>query len=343
MNKKAMIAMSGGVDSSVTALLMMEAGYKCTGVTMHLMAGKDEEQRDASRVCERLGIPHRVLDLSEPFEKKIIGRFIDAYQRGETPNPCVDCNRFLKFGRLFEEMEDGSVMATGHYARVQKQEGKILLLKAADESKDQSYVLYSLTQRQLERIHFPLGDKSKEEIRALAAAHGLENAQKKDSQDICFVPDGDYAGYIERYIDEVFRPGPIMDESGRILGEHRGLIRYTIGQRRGLGIASEGRLYVKTLDTDRNAVVLGGNPSLYSQTLEAVRFNLIAGGRLERPVRLGAKIRYRHAEQPATAEQIDEDRVRVTFDTPQRAITPGQSVVLYDGDVVVGGGVIMGK
>ena len=341
--EKALIAMSGGVDSSAAALLMKGRGYACAGATLLLLPGRGEDARDARAVCARLDMPHHEIDLRRAFAQKVTGPFAEAYRRGETPNPCVACNRSVKFGLLPDwAVSSGfSVLATGHYARTEKAGGRVLLRKAADLSKDQSYVLWPLTQKQLEKVCFPLGELTKPEVRALCAAHGLENAQKKDSQDICFVPGRDYAEYIEQYIGEKLLPGPILSNSGEVLGRHRGLARYTIGQRRGLGVPGGRRLYVAALDVGRNAVVLAENAALFSKTLEADHLNLIAARCLESPMRLSAKIRYRHKEQPATVEQIHEGRIRVTFDEPQRAVTPGQSVVLYEGDAVVGGAVIV--
>lgn len=350
------VGMSGGVDSSTAAWLLKQAGYDVVSVTLNLFGREllaDQEEnccvlndvQDARAVADHLGIAHYVFDLSSCFRAQVVDPFVTAYERGATPNPCVDCNRALKFGALLQQVRahGWNKIATGHYVRSRLDEGtgRWLLYKAAHPEKDQSYVLYCLNQDQLAHSLFPLGELEKEEIRAIAERQGLITARKRDSQDICFIPDGDYAAFIRRYTGREYPEGPFLDEAGNQLGIHSGIIGYTVGQRRGLGVSSNsGRLYVKQVLTDRNAVVLSGNESLFSRTLIGERLNLIACEKLDRPVKLRAKVRYRMTEQPCTVEQIEEDRVRVCFDTPQRAITPGQSVVFYDGDVVVGGAVI---
>ncbi|MCL2002661.1 MAG: tRNA 2-thiouridine(34) synthase MnmA [Oscillospiraceae bacterium] len=357
MSQKALIAMSGGVDSSVAAYLMKTRGFDCAGATMKLFGNGDiglggddvccslESAEDARSVADSLGLPFYVFNFAPDFKKQVVGRFVRAYQKGETPNPCVDCNRYIKFDKLLRRAKelDMDYLVTGHYARIERdaRTGKYLLKKAADETKDQSYVLYALTQEQLSHILFPLGAYTKAEIRALAAAQGFVNADKRDSQDICFAPDGDYAGFIERRAGAPAEPGDFVDARGGVLGRHKGLIRYTIGQRKGLGIAFKTPLYVLSKDTAANTVTLGGDGELYTKTLEASEFNWIAGDKPDAPVRVKAKVRYKHAEQWATAEQVGEDRVRVVFDEPQRAIAKGQAAVLYDGDTVVGGGTIL--
>lgn len=356
MSKKALVAMSGGVDSSVAALLMQQQGYEVTGVTMKLFANEDicvsrersccslEDVEDARSVAQRLGIPYYVFNFTGRFQQDVIQRFVDAYVHGATPNPCIDCNRFLKFDQLMLRAKQlgFDYVVTGHYARIEKQGDRYLLKKAVDLTKDQSYVLYSMTQEQLAMTLFPLGEMTKEQVRKMAEQHGLVNADKPDSQDICFVPDGDYASFIEKYTGKRFEPGPFVDTSGRVLGQHKGIIRYTIGQRKGLGISSTEPLYVCQLKPETNQVVLGREKELYATQLEAREINLIPFDNLEQPIKVKAKIRYRQAEQPATVEQIGPDRLRITFDQPQRAITKGQSVVLYNGDYVVGGGIIDG-
>lgn len=335
--------MSGGVDSSVAAFLIKNGGDECAGAIMRLLAQSAEE--DAARsVAERLGIPFHVFPLECEFRENVIKPFIDAYRAGLTPNPCVDCNRSMKFGK-FLELARGlgmSHIATGHYAVVERDaaSGRWLLRRGADEKKDQSYVLWTLTQEQLSRTLLPLGSLSKEEAREIAEAQGFSNAHKKESQDICFVPDGDYAAFIRETTGRADEPGKFVDESGRVIGGHKGLIHYTIGQRRGLGLSLRDPLYVRAKNAADNTVALCPESGLYSKTLTASRANLIAIGKLDRPMRLRAKIRYRAAEQRTTVEQLSEDKLRIEFDEPQRAITPGQSVVLYDGDYVVGGGVI---
>ena len=353
---KALIAMSGGVDSSVAAQIMASRGCECVGCTMCLfendIVGMDlpdtcsslENTQDARSVSEKIGIPHHTVHFEDLFRQKVITPFIDEYLHGRTPNPCVECNRSLKFAQLFEKMKawDCDILVTGHYARTKydPQSGRFLLLKALDPAKDQSYVLYVLTQEQLAHVQFPLGEQNKAETRKIASGSGFANAQKHDSQDICFVPDGDYAGFIQRYSGCECPAGDFVDAQGRILGRHKGIIHYTLGQRRGLGIPAASRLYVTKIDPGTNTVTLGSNEDLMRRTLYARKVNLIAMERIESPLRCRAKIRYRHKEQPCTVTQPKADLIRVEFDEPQRAITPGQSVVLYDGDVVIGGGVI---
>jgi tRNA-specific 2-thiouridylase len=274
----------------------------------------------------------------------VIEPFIDEYLHGRTPNPCIECNRKLKFEHLYEKMKElgCDILVTGHYARVRYDEesGRYQLLKAVDPAKDQSYVLYVLTQEQLAHVQFPLGDQDKHTTREIAAESGFKNADKHDSQDICFVPDGDYAGFIRRYSGKECPAGDFVDADGNVLGRHKGIIHYTLGQRRGLGIPAAHRCYVTKIDPESNTVTLGTNDDLMKTTLYAKKVNLIAMDRIESPLRCSAKIRYRHKEQPCTVTQPEDDLLKVVFDEPQRAITPGQSVVLYDGDVVIGGGVI---
>ncbi len=353
MAERALIAMSGGVDSSAAAQLMLDAGYTCAGATMQLFSpegraadavcGSPEDVRDAQAVAASLGIAHHVLDFSDRFGQAVMADFARAYATGATPNPCIRCNRFLKFGAMVEEMHamGFDYVVTGHYARIVHDAGKgrYFLKKAVDASKDQSYVLYTLTQAQLRHVRFPLGEFTKAEIRAYAEAHGFCNARKKDSQDICFVPDGDYAGFIARFTGKTFAPGDFTDPEGRVLGQHRGIIHYTIGQRKGLGIAVGHPIYVCGIDPEENRVILGESEALFSDRLTAEDVNLITVDSLETPMRVRAKIRYRHTEQSATA-WMEGGRLQVQFDEPQRAITRGQAVVLYDGDTVVGGGTI---
>ena len=347
--------MSGGVDSTVCALLLGKRGYLCEGVTMKLFSLSDisfdsrrsccdpEELALAEQIAAQLDIPFSVCDCSEDFRKNVIDYFVNTYLEGGTPNPCVECNRTMKFGRLFTEATargcDG--IATGHYARIERNaSGRYLLLRAKDLSKDQTYVLWSLTQEQLSKTHFPLGELTKSEVRGIAAEHGFFNAQRKDSQDICFVPDGDYAAFIEGYTKTVFPQGHFIDRDGTVLGMHNGAIRYTVGQRKGLGIALGSPAYVCEKNMANNTVTLGKNEDLFRRELVAGNVNLIALDRIENPLRVQAKIRYSAHPADATVEQISPHAVRVLFDEPQRAITRGQSVVLYDGDVVIGGGII---
>ncbi len=354
--KKCLVAMSGGVDSAVAALLVKNMNIECVGATMKLLGGGgielDEEHaccskediEDAKKVAERLGMEHYLYDFSEHFAKKVVDKFVHAYETGATPNPCIECNRSLKFERLFEEAENLGCdsIATGHYARVEYngESGRWCLKKAKDISKDQSYVLYSLSQNQLSKVIFPLGDITKTKAREIAEENGFINAHKKESQDICFVKNEDYTDFIERYTGKSYPCGNFVDTDGNILGNHKGIIHYTVGQRKGLGLALPAPLYVCRLDTEKNEVVLCPNEGLFTKELTANNINLISVPDLYTPMRIKAKVRYRHIEQEAVAVQLDENTIRVTFDEPQRAITKGQAVVLYDGDTVVGGGTI---
>ncbi|MDR1419393.1 MAG: tRNA 2-thiouridine(34) synthase MnmA [Treponema sp.] len=367
---KAVIAMSGGVDSSVAAWLMLEQGYECIGVTLKLFDSDDingkencscssqaaafthksccslADVNDARNVAHRLGMPHYVLNFADDFRDQVIRRFIETYEEGATPNPCIDCNRYIKFERLLWRAKQlgFDTIVTGHYAQVEKDagSGRFLLKKAADSGKDQSYVLYATTQEQLACCKFPLGGLTKQEARAIASGRGFINAEKHDSQDICFVPDGDYGSFIERYTGKRFPEGDIIDSKGVVLGRHRGLVRYTIGQRRGLGVAAGKALYVLGKSIEDNVVTLGPDESLYTKSLTADRINLIACAELEKPLRVKVKTRYLQAEQDGVVEQTGYGSIRVDFDKPQRAVTPGQAVVFYDGDIVIGGGTIRG-
>ena len=349
LNKKALIAMSGGVDSSVSALLMQEKGYECVGVTMSLFKKSsccsEDDINDAKNVCAGLGMEHYVVGFAERFKHDVIDRFIDAYTHGRTPNPCVDCNRNLKFGELFKKAQElgCDYVVTGHYVRVRydEEKGRYLLLKGADPKKDQSYVLYSMKQEQLAHAQFPLGEFCKTEIREIAEKHGFVNAHKHDSQDICFVENGKYAEFIEKQTGKKFPAGNFVDVEGNVLGRHKGIINYTVGQRKGLGLAMPQPMYVKELDVKHNKVILATNDQLFSTHVVANEINLIDCERITEPRRLKARIRYHHVEQWATVTQPDDDTLVVEFDEPQRAITKGQSLVLYEDDVVVGGGTII--
>lgn len=366
--KRALVAMSGGVDSSVAAYLMQQAGYEVTGVMMKLFDSENNNAEDARRVAERLGAGFELFDMRDIFRSEVIDKFVSAYERGETPNPCVFCNKRLKFEELYnlgaESLDsDEAVIATGHYAVIEYDEaaGRYKLRKAVNKEKDQSYVLYNLTQEQLERTCFPLGSLSKDEVRTIAGEQGFVTAQKKESQDICFIPDGDYAGFIRGYSGREYPSGDFVDEAGNIMGEHKGIINYTIGQRKGLGLALKKPAYVLELDTERNRVVLGDNETLFKRELTAHDFNWLSMAAPKGEFRASARIRYRHKEAMATIIPIIDEseksapgaagaanikagsacpRVRIIFDEPQRAITRGQSVVLYDGDYVLGGGII---
>ena len=348
---KALIAMSGGVDSSVAAYQMKD--FERIGCTMRLFESEEdkkntntccslEDVEDARAVCQRLGIPYYVFNFQEDFEEKIIRSFVSCYQQGRTPNPCIDCNKYMKFEKLLQRAQELSCdyVVTGHYARIEEKDGKFLLKKGRDVSKDQSYVLYSLTQEQLGHIRFPLGEYTKDEVRRIAGENGFVNARKKDSQDICFVPDGDYASFIERYTGEV-KTGDFLLSSGEKVGTHKGIVHYTIGQRKHLGIAVGKPIFVTKVDVENNTVILGDEEELFSTEAIAKDFNWIAGAAPQEPVRCTAKTRYRQKEVEAVAYPMEDGSVKIIFDTPIRAITPGQAAVLYDGDVVLGGGEII--
>ncbi len=355
MNHKAIIAMSGGVDSSVAAFLMKSKGYECIGVTMKMFDNEDAgvgpeklccslaDAEDARSVAFGLSIPYYIFNFTADFREAVIGKFIEAYENGATPNPCIDCNRYIKFDRLFQRAKElgYDYVATGHYARIEFDGARYLLKKALDDTKDQSYVLYSMTQEQLAHTIFPLGELNKIETRKIAEENGFINARKPDSQDICFVPDGDYAKFIEGYTGKKYQNGNFVDMEGNVLGEHEGIIRYTIGQRKGLGLALSKPMYVHSKCIRNNTVTLCENRGLFSKSLYATSFNWIAYDLIEQPIRLKAKVRYKQAEQWATVTQISSEIVHIEFDEPQRAIAKGQAVVLYDGDIVVGGGTIM--
>lgn len=343
-NKSALIAMSGGVDSSAAAYLMQAGGFHCQGATMRLL-GSDggRNAADAEAVCRRLGIPFMELDLVREFEEAVIERFVRVYQAGGTPNPCVDCNRCMKFSRLLEAAEAAGLfyVATGHYARVSwdPRAGRWLLKKALDAGKDQSYFLYTLTQRQLARVQFPLGEMEKRQVRELAEGLGFANARRRDSQDICFIPGGDYGAFIEDYTGQSFPAGDFLDQTGRPVGRHKGAVRYTLGQRKGLGLSMGEPVYVCGKDMAANTVTVGPESALYAREILVEDLNWIAVEDLRGPLRVKVKTRSRQREQPAWIYPGAE--VRIVFEFPQRAVTPGQAAVFYDGDTVVGGGTIV--
>jgi len=350
--------MSGGVDSSVAAALLVEADHDCVGVTMRVWGRSDgtepvsrfgsccgsEAVDDARRVAERLGIPYYVLSMADEFDRAVIAQFADGYAGGRTPVPCVACNTDLKFGSLLARARawDAAGVATGHYARVERDAaaGRFTLWRARDRRKDQSDFLWPLTQAQLAAARFPIGELTKPEVRDYARRLGLVTADKPDSQEICFVPDGDYRSFLRRRDPDVFRPGAIVDLAGRPVGRHGGVAGFTIGQRRGLGLATARPLYVVDLDPETDRVTVGDAADLERQELVASHVNFIAGDAPSEPLRVRARIRHNHEPAPATVRALEDGRAAVVFDEPQRAITPGQSCVWYDGDRVVGGGVI---
>ena len=357
MSKHALITGITGQDGSYLAELLLEQGYDVAGVTMALYDQGDigkktrwccsaDDIADARSVCARLGIDHYVFNMGNIFHKEVIDRFISGYQCGLTPNPCIDCNKYVKFDALLRRAGDVGCwrIATGHYARIEYDDAaqRILLKTAADDHKDQTYFLYSMTQEQLARTIFPLGDYTdKAEVRKLAAESGLLNAEKQDSQDICFVPDGDYAAFIEQYTGKQYPHGDFVDRNGKKLGEHKGMIGYTIGQRKGLGISAPHPLYVCKKCVEDNTIVLSEREGLYTTKLIARDFNWIAyDGAPKTPISVTARTRYHAKEAAATVTPLEDGMVQVVFAEPQRAVTAGQAVVLYDGEIVVGGGTI---
>ena len=354
---KALIGMSGGVDSSVAALLMLEKGFACIGATMRLYGGDSvspegsktccslDDVEDARAVAHRLGIRHYVFNFTEEFRRQVMDKFVDTYYEGGTPNPCIDCNRYLKFGKLLQRAEElgCDTVVSGHYARVERDpnSGRYLLKRAADRAKDQTYFLACLTQEQLSRIQFPLGELTKEEVRRIAEAHGFVNARKHDSQDICFVPGGDYTAFLTEYTGKPLEPGDFLNQQGQIVGRHRGTVCYTIGQRKGLGISLGEPAYVTGKDMAAGTVTVGPNEALFSRELWAKDWVFFPFEELKEPMAVTAKIRHSQFDQPATVYPEENGLARVVFDEPQRAISPGQAVVLYRGDTVIGGGTIV--
>ena len=359
MKKKVMVAMSGGVDSSVAAVLLRDQGYDVCGATLKLFSDEDvltscsrtrtccslEDVEDARSVCHKLGIDHFVFNFKETFQNEVMQKFKRNYEEGMTPNPCIDCNRYVKFSKLIQRalLMGKDHIATGHYARIEYDDisGRYLLKRAVDLTKDQSYVLYVLSQHDLSRTLLPLGGMFKSQVRKIAEERDLVNARKPDSQDICFVKDGDYAGFLENMMGVKPNKGHFVDREGRVLGEHKGIIHYTVGQRKGLGIALGKPAYVISKNKDYNTVTLGTEEDLYSKTLKASDINMIALEKLTAPMKVTAKTRYSQKETEATIYPEGEDLIVVEFAHKQRAITPGQAVVFYDGDIVVGGGTII--
>ena len=346
MKKKILLGMSGGVDSSVSAVVLQEQGYEVIGATMKLWEDTEKAIEDAKKVCEKLGIEHHVIDCTEKFRCRVINKFISEYENAKTPNPCVECNRYLKFGAFYEKAKElgCEYIATGHYAKTEYSEKykRYVLKKSDEEKKDQTYFLYYIPKEEIEYIIFPLQNRtSKEETRKIAEKNSLQVAHKKDSQEICFIPDNDYQKFLQKYSSQKPKVGNIVLKDGTVLGKHNGLINYTIGQRKGLGISYKEPLYVIKLDIQKNQVIVGTEQALYSKELIANEINWLAIDKLKEPLKLKAKVRYRAKEAECTVYPIENEQVKVIFDEPQRAITPGQSVVFYDEDIVIGGGKII--
>lgn len=353
---KVVVGMSGGVDSSVAAYLLKEQGYEVIGLTMQIWQTDAEADKDggccglsavddARRVCQKLEIPHYVMNFREDFKRDVIDYFLDEYQKGKTPNPCIACNRYVKWeSMLAKSLQIGAdYIATGHYAKVIHDEntGRYMLKQSKTLAKDQTYALYNLTQYQLQHTLMPLGEYTKDEIRKIAADIGLAVASKPDSQEICFIPDDNYPKYIEEQTGKKAKPGKFITKDGKVLGQHKGIIHYTIGQRKGLGIAYGKPLFVAKINPEDNTVVLGDNADIFSNTLYANKINLMPFDKIEGKLECSAKIRYSHRPEKCTVEMIGDDQIKCVFEEPQRAITPGQAIVLYDGEVVIGGGTIL--
>lgn len=356
-NNRVLVAMSGGVDSSVSALVLRDAGYDVEGVTLKLFDNDDaciagestccslKDAEDARQVCLELGIPHYVYNFTRTFNANVIDRFCDGYLKGETPNPCIDCNRYVKFAALQQRRRElgYDYVATGHYARIVFNEttGRYELKRGLDGNKDQSYVLFHLDQETLAHMLFPLGELTKPQVRDLASSNGFINAEKAESQDICFVPDGDYASFICRRTGNTFEPGAIVNRNGDVLGHHNGLIYYTIGQRKGIGVAYSEPLYVFSKNVERNELIVDTDANTRCTSIAVSDVNFIARESLRQPERFTAKALYRQTAKPCTVEQTDANSIRITFDEPQRACAPGQAAVVYDGDTVICGGTIV--
>lgn len=354
MKKKVVIGMSGGVDSSVAAYLLKEQGYEVIGIMMKLAPDDPEYAEneggccslsavlDARRVADKLEIPFYVMNFKRPFQTLVINNFVDEYFSGRTPNPCIMCNKHIKFEELLRKaMALGAdYIATGHYATIENVNGRYLLKRSQDDKKDQTYALYTLTQEQLAHTLMPCGSYSKTEIREIAEKIGLEVFRKKDSQEICFVPDNNHGRFIERFTGKTLNPGKFVDKNGNVLGTHKGIVYYTIGQRKGLGIALGKPMFVTDIIPEKNQVVLGDEEDIFKTELIAKDINLIPFDKFEGEIEVTAKVRYSAKPAAATITQLDNYKVKIRFEEKQRAITKGQSVVFYDGDIVVGGGII---
>ncbi|MBT9165681.1 MAG: tRNA-specific 2-thiouridylase MnmA [Chloroflexi bacterium] len=346
--------MSGGVDSSVAAALLKEQGYQVIGVTMQVWpSGGSADERfggccgigaiaDAQRVAQELDIPHYVMNFREVFAQKVIADFCREYSQGRTPNPCIRCNQHVKFGALLQRANElgADFLATGHYARIEQVKDRYVLRKGIDSTKDQSYALYTMTQGQLEHTLMPMGNLTKQRVRQIARDLKLAVAGKSESQEICFIPDNNYRRFLEEHMPQRARSGPVTDREGNILGGHRGIIHYTVGQRRGLGISAGEPLYVLVIDSDRNAVVVGSRGEVFGSELVAAEVNWTSIEKPTRPIAVEAKIRYLHKQAVALVAPMGNGEAHVRFEQPQMAIAPGQAVVFYQGDVVVGGGTI---
>ena len=341
-SKRVVVAMSGGVDSSVCAALLKDKGFEVIGITMQLRESSKDE--DAKKVADILEIAHQVVNFRDIFEKRVVESFCEEYRQGRTPNPCILCNKYIKFGALLEKAKQlgADFIATGHYARIEfdKKKRRYLLKKGIDSRKEQSYFLYALTQEQLKATIMPLGELVKEQVRKIAKERDLPVKNRLESQEICFIPDNNYGDFLKEYIPEGSRPGPIVNKEGKIIGEHRGIIFYTIGQRKGIGIAAKEPLYVTSIDKANNTIVVGKKEDAYRDELTAENVNFISIDKLEAPIRVEAKMRYLHPVASATIIAQDKDKVRVNFEQPQLAVTPGQAAVFYQGDIVIGGGTI---